>query len=66
MIRAGLACAAHESGALHTGVVVVLEGYQRKRARRDNGVKIGVADVALVSGDGLDLEPLGGCIEERG
>ena len=49
-----------------SGVVVSLEGYQRKRASAGDSVKVGVADIALVSGDGLDLKSLGGPVEERG
>ena len=48
------------------GVVVALEGYQRKRASAGDGVEVGVADVAFVSGDRLNVEPLGGRLEERG
>jgi len=49
-----------------TGIVVRLEGYQRKRASTGDSVEVGVADVALVSGDGLDLETLSGRLKERG
>ena len=48
------------------GVVVALEGYQRKRASAGDSVEVGVADVTLVGGDGLDVKPLGGRLEERG
>lgn len=49
-----------------SGVVVALEGYQRKRTRAGDSVKVGVADVPLIGGDGLDVETLGGRLEERG
>ena len=49
-----------------SGVVVRLEGYQRKRPSLNNSVEVGVADVALVSGDGLDREPLLRPLEEGG
>jgi hypothetical protein len=49
-----------------SGVVVRLEGYQRKRTRANDSVEVGVADVALVGSDSLDVETLGGTSEERG
>ena len=49
-----------------SGVVVRLEGYQRKRTRANDSVEVGVADIALVGRDGLDVETLGGRLKERG
>lgn len=49
-----------------SGVVVRLEGYQRKRACANDRVEVGVADIALVGSDGLDLEPLLRPVEEGG
>src|SRR5580698_8970482 len=47
-------------------VVVRLERYQRERACADDSVKVVVAYIRAISGDGLDCEPLCRRFEERG
>lgn len=49
-----------------SGVVVRLKRNKRKRTSASNSLKVGVADIAAISGDSLNVEPLLGGGEERG